>query len=103
MKNDGVEVELVNGHRTVIPKEWDKLYNIEEKTRTSFKLTKQFPFVKCVKQTYVSFRFRTEFVYANSWFDPKYKVRCSLAQLAKLFDANVTSFDKTIVESDLQI
>ena len=101
MTKSCVEIELTNGHRTVIPKEWDKFYNIKEKTRTSLKLIKQFPFIEVLRHPVVSFKFRTEYEYLNSILDSKYTVNCSLVQLAKLFDANITPFEKTLVGQDL--
>lgn len=96
-----LELELTNSKRILIENDWDKVYDIHEIHCHSLKFTKTFPFISFVEKMYTSFKFRTQYATLNSYFDPKYKVNCSLLQLTKMFGAKVKSFEKMCIENDL--
>ena len=100
--NNLVEIELINKKRTLLVKNWRKVYNIYENTRWLLRRASTFPFFKFEKKRYVKFRFRTHYDTIDDFRDPEYKANCTLLQFAALFDASVTSFEKTIVRSDLE-
>lgn len=88
--------------RTLIPRDWSKVYHIVEKTKTSLKLKSSFPFFEMHKEQVTSFKFRTVYTTMNSFSDPRYKVKCGVLDLAKLFRVeNVVPFERSIVESDM--
>ena len=99
---DVIEIELLNGTRILLPKDWSKIYKLEEKTAWHLGLSSAFPFLKLKKQCYVSFKFRTHYETLDDFFDPTYTVNCTLTQFASMFNINVLPFEKTLVENDLK-
>ena len=99
--NNNIELELLNGDHIFISNEWSKIYQLKEKSRIKMKLISRFPFISFEKERYVKFRFRTQYDTLDSIFDPRFKVRCSLSQLAFIFGVDFTPFDKSLVEHDL--
>lgn len=98
---DFVEIELLNKKRLLLENDWTKVRNLVEKTGYFIKSSSRFPFFSIEKRRYCSFMFRTTYDTIDSFFDPKYKVNCTLPQLAALFDVAFKEFDKTIVEHDI--
>lgn len=98
---NSIEVELLNGEHILIENDWSKLYNIKEKTRHFIKMVSRFPFLTLEKEKYVKFKFRKQYTYLDSPFDPSFKVRCSLSQLAALFGVDFRKFEETLLYHDL--
>lgn len=98
-----VEIELTNGTYIVLPRNWDKVYNVREEISRSLKFCKHFPFMRFERRTYVSFRFMTEYETLTSYADPHYKANCNLKQFMHIFGINdVISFEQSLIESDLK-
>lgn len=97
-----VEIELLNGNRILLPNDWFKVYGLKEKIRVKLKLVSKFPFISFEKERYVKFKFRTHYESLDSIFDPCFKVKCNLSQLAFLFGVNFTQFEQSLVEHDLE-
>lgn len=97
-----VELELLDGKRTVMNKEcWKKMYDICEKTCIRLKFKSSFPFVEFYKRRYCTFKLRTQYEYLNSWLDDRFNVNCSAMQLAALFGVKARQFETACIESDL--
>ena len=96
-----VEIELLSGKRILLPNKWDKIYDLCEKTRWLLRRAEAFPFFKFEKQRYVKFKFRTRFETIDDFFDPKFRVKCTLSQFASMFGIKVTPFERMLVENDL--
>ena len=97
MKKDFVEIEVLSGKRFLLENNWEKVYNLAEKSWYSFKLSSKFPFISFEKHRYCTFKFSNN----NSLFDKKFKVNCDLSQLAALFDIDFKKFDLTMVNHDV--
>ena len=100
MKKDYVEIEVLNGKRFLLENNWEKVYNLAEKSWYSFKLSSKFPFISFEKHRYCTFKFRT-FRNNDSFLDKKFNVNCNLSQLAALFDVDFKEFDLTMVNHDV--
>ena len=96
-----VEIELLSRKRILLPKSWEKVYNICEKTRWLIRRASTFPFFKFEKQRYVKFKFRTQYETIDSFCDPTYRVNCTLSQFASIFGVEIPPFERVIVENDL--
>ena len=101
MKKDYVEIEDRSGKRFLLDNNWERVYNLAEKSWYSFKLSSKFPFISFEKHRYCTFKFRIRSFNNNSLFDKKFNVNCNLSQLAALFDVNFKEFDFTIVNHDV--
>ena len=97
-----VEIELLNGNRILLPNDWFKVYSLKEKIRVKLKLVSKFPFISFEKERYVKFKLRTHYESLDSIFDPCFKVKCNLSQLAFLFGVNFTPFEKSLIEHDFE-
>ena len=97
MKKDFVEIEVLSGKRFLLENDWEKVYDLAEKSWYSFKLSSKFPFISFEKHRYCTFKFSNN----NSLFDKKFKVNCNLSQLAALFDIDFKKFDLTMVNHDV--
>lgn len=102
MRRTLIELELCNGKKIPIVPDWNKVYDLYEGTRRSFKLSKKFPFIEIVKTSYTSFKYRVNYETIDSIMDPRYKVNCSLVQLAYLFGVDIESFEQMMVNFDLE-
>lgn len=98
---NGIEIELTNGKRILVVNDWDRVYDLYEKSYSSISFTKRFPFVKIDKCLYTSFKMQ-EYKGMVSYDDERYKVNCSLVQLASMFGVKLKSFDRAKVEGDLE-
>lgn len=96
-----VEIELLSGNRILLPKRWEKIYNLCEKTRWIIRRSSVFPFFKFEKQRYVKFKFRTHYETINDFSDPTYRANCTLRQFAFIFGIEISSFEQMLVENDL--
>ena len=84
-----VEIELIDGTKKILLQDWDRIYRILEKEAFELKFSSKFPFI--VKETYryTSFYFMT-YTSGPNVYDKKFKAKCTILQLAKLFNANDT-------------
>ena len=96
-----IEIELTNGNHIVIKNNWDKIYNICEKTYATWHLTSRFPFIAIRHHRYTSFKIQ-EGVYVKTCYDKRYKVNCTLCQFASMFGVKLKSFEQACVEADLK-
>ena len=96
-----VEIELLSGKRILLPKLWEKVYNLCEKTRWLIRRSSTFPFCKFEKKCYVKFKVRTHYETINDFSDPTYRVNCTLRQFASMFGIEISSFEQMLVENDL--
>lgn len=103
MKNEYIELELMNGNRVILQKDWGKVYSLKEKNCHCIKFTATFPFLRISRKRYVSFKFRTTYETLNSCDDPRYNVNCTLIELAKLFGEYVKQFELNVVENDVNV
>lgn len=98
-----IEIELTNGNRVLLQKDWEKVYSLEEKNCRCIEFTIKFPFLRISKKRYVSFKFRTTYETMNSLCDSRYCVNCTLIELAKMFDVDVKPFELNVVENDMNV
>ena len=96
-----VEILLYSGVRTLISKNWNRVYNIKEFKPYRLYFVGQFPFIRWFNTPVTRFKFRTEYEYFDSFFDPTYYAKCSCIQLAKMFGLDVQSFDSTMIDGDM--
>ena len=96
-----VEILLYSGVRTLLPKNWNKVYNIKEFKPYRLYFIGQFPFIRWFNTPVTRFTFRTVYEYMGSFLDPTYYAKCSCIQLAKMFEIDVQPFDSTIVNDDM--
>ena len=101
IKKDYVEIKVLSGKRFLLENNWEKVYNLAEKSWYSFKLSSKFPFISFEKHRYCTFKFRTVYSTLESCFDKRYNVNCNLSQLAELFDIDFKEFDTTLVYHDV--
>ena len=101
MNGDIIEIELLSGKHTLLPKRFDKVYDICEKWTHNIKFTKHFPFISVSKVKFVSFKFRTEYETVNSEEDPRYYVNCTLAHLCRMFGIDIVTWERSCIENDL--
>ena len=97
-----VELEMLNGTRKLVYINANDIYNIRERSRRIVMFKKSFPFFSVQKERYVAFQCYTQFpaTHKPDLFDARYKVRCTIAQFAKLVGIEYTSFDIARVEQD---
>lgn len=91
-----VEVELLDGSKKLLTRDWNRIYNLNEKISSKLKLTSKFPFFKHEFQRYVRFNFMR---YGKpTSYDDTYTVKCTILQLAKLFgvEDTIVSFASSI-------
>ena len=96
-----IEIELLSGNRILLLSQWEKVYNLCEKTRWLIRRSSTFPFFKFEKKRYVKFKFRTHYETINDFSDPTYRVNCTLYQFASMFGVEISPFEKVLVENDL--
>lgn len=96
-----VEIELLSRKRILLPKSWEKIYNVCEKTRWLIRRSSTFPFFKFEKKRYVKFKFRTHYETLNDLSDPTYRANCTLSQFVFIFGIEILSFEQMLVENDL--
>lgn len=83
-----VEVELLDGSKKLLARDWNRVYNLVEKSVSELKFTSKFPFFKHKFQRYAQFKFMS---YGKpSTYDNVYAVKCTILQLAKLFGVEDT-------------
>ena len=96
-----VEIELLHGKRILLPKCWEKVYNVCEKTGWIIRMSSAFPFFTFEKCRYVKFKFMTQYETIGDRLDPTYRVNCTLCQFASIFGVEISHFEKMLVENDL--
>ena len=97
MKKDYVEIEVLSGKRFLLDNNWERVYNLAEKSWYSFKLFSKFPFISFEKHRYCTFNFRNN----DSFLDKNFNVNCNLSQLAALFDVDFKDFETAMVNHDV--
>ena len=98
-----IEIELTNGNRVLLQKDWEKVYSLKEKNCCCIEFTSKFPFLRIFRKRCVSFKFRTTYETMNSFCDSRYHVNCTLIELAKMFDVDVKPFELNVVENDMNV
>ena len=58
-KTHNIELHLLNGQKIVKYIDWNKVYDLKELRKRTFKLTKKFPFIKTSSFPYTQFKYRT--------------------------------------------
>ena len=94
-KTKNLEIEQLDGTKTLIRASFDDLSDIRERVLESRKLVWKLPFPKyeTTKTTYVSFH--------NKKDNKDYTAKCSLAALAKAFEVEYQSFGELLFDSAL--
>lgn len=84
-----VEIELIDGTKKLLLRDWNRIYRLLEKEASKLKFSSKFPFI--VKETYryTSFYYMS-YTSGPNVYDKKFKVKCTILQLAKLFNADDT-------------
>lgn len=81
-----VEVELLDGSKKLLLRDWDRLYRITEREASKLVWSFKFPFLRRETTRYVEFYYQ-KYDNQRTSFDAHFKVKCTILQLAKLFGA----------------
>lgn len=103
MEDNNIEIELIDGSRTLIPNDWSRVYDVREFTKKSCKFVARFPFIKIIRERCTSFWIEDLPGIPSKEFDQHYKAQCSIAQLAKLFGIQYVELEKTLVLTDINV
>jgi hypothetical protein len=91
-----IEVELLDGSKKLLARDWNRVYNLVEKSSSNLEFISKFPFFKHEFQRYVQFKFM---LYGKpTIYDDMYAVKCTILQLAKLFgvEDTIVPFESSI-------
>lgn len=86
MSTTRVEVELLDGSKKLLLRDWDQLYRIAEREESKLVWSFKFPFLRRETTRYVEFYYQ-KYENQRTSFDAHFKVKCIILQLAKLFGA----------------
>ena len=82
--------------------DWEKVYNLKELRKHTFKFTKKFPFLHVSSFPYTTFKYRVHYSYIDSPLDPRYKVDCPLTAFMNLIGMDYEKFEDAVVEDAIK-